>query len=143
MRSPDSLPPLAFILVIALSPQWTGAESTVYRGTDATGRTIYSDRPALSGNRQIPKRVSPEPSAARYDEAVARAESERIALQRSLLENRQPRKIVVYDPRNDTGRSVTPMQRPDAGYGPRARWDPRLPDSPVPSLERNYQYNGR
>ncbi len=137
------LPCLAVVLGIALAPQWANAESTVYKGTDPAGRTVYSDRPASTGSKPVPNRVSPEPSAARYDEAVMRAESARISVQRSYLEDRLPRKIAVYDPRGSVETGPVSLRRPDPHYRPRARWDPNLPDSPAPSLERNYRYDGR
>ena len=72
-------------------------------------------------------------------DALLRAESDRIYMQRLEAENRQPRPFTVYDPQG--------LQRPP--YAPRRypginiRLDPNLPDSPPPSLERTYLYNGR
>lgn len=131
------------LLCLALAPQAASAQSTVYRAVDTAGRAVYSDRPASAASKPVPRRVPPEPSAARYDEAVARAESERIAVLRSRAENLQPRKIVTYDPRASAAVGAESTHRQYPPYLAGRRWDARLPDSPAPSLERNYQYNGR
>ena len=77
-----------------------------------------------------------------YDVAAWRAESDREFYGRLLAERRRPVPVVIYDPR---GWQAAREQRPYAAGGMpwRSQWDPNLPNSPAPSLERNYYYNGR
>jgi hypothetical protein len=120
------------------------AGKPVYKDVDDRGRTVYSDRPTQGSSKPIRDRIPPDPGAAGYDAAQNRAESDRLTLQGVRLENLQPRRVATYDPPPGYAqhRPASPVQfRPD--YAPRSRWDPSLPPSPSPSLDRNYYYNGR
>lgn len=122
---------------IALAAQ---AESQgVYRSIDESGRVIYSDRPAGKKSEPVKPAAPSSPSRFEYDSAVMRAESDRIQMQRMEWEDRQPRPFTVYDPRGLQRPPYAPPRQP----GIHIRLDPNLPDSPAPSLERTYLYNGR
>jgi len=138
---------LACTLLLALVLEPALAERPVFKHVDEWGSTNYSDRPSRISSTAVRNHIAPELSAARYDAAVNRAESDRLALQRAYAENHRPRKIAVYDPPPGYSqhRTVSPMQAgARTSFMPaRSRWDPNLPVSPAPSLERNYYYNGR
>jgi hypothetical protein len=120
------------------------AGGPVYKDVDTQGNAIYTDRPAKASSKAITNRVAPPLSGPAYDAAVLRAESDRIALERNRLENLQPRKSVTYSAPPGYSQQPSPMPTPFEPYSPRwSRWDPNLPPSPAPSLERNYNYNGR
>ena len=143
-RAKSVRPACALLLMFVLTPAL--AERPVLKNVDAWGSTSYSDRPSRASSTPVRNRIAPEQSAARYDAAVVRAESDRLALQRTYAENGQPRKIAIYDPAPgySQSRSAWPGQAPSPARLPRrSRWDPNLPLSPAPSLERNYYYNGR
>ena len=82
-----------------------------------------------------------DPSPSQYDAAVLRAESDRLYYKRLRAGDRIPRPIVVYQPRRDVPQVTFPTDYPPHRLRP--RWDPNLPDSPAPSLERRYYYDGR
>ena len=111
----------------------------VYRSIDESGRVIYSDRPAGKKSETVKPAAPTNPSRFEYESAVMRAESERIQMQRMEWENAQPRPFTVYDPRGLQRPPYAPQRQP----GINIRLDPNLPDSPAPSLERQYLYNGR
>lgn len=133
---------MIFRSLLALAAIAIGAQAEaqgVYRSLDESGRVIYSDRPTGKQSDPVKPPTPGSPSRYEYESAVLRAESDRIYMQRLEAENRQPRPFTVYDPQG--------LQRPP--YAPRRypginiRLDPNLPDSPPPSLERTYLYNGR
>ena len=112
---------------------------SVYRSVDESGRIIYSDRPAGKTSEAVRAPKPANPSRFEYDSAVMRAESDRLQMQRMEWENMQPRPFTVYDPRGLQRPPYAPQRQP----GINIRLDPNLPDSPAPSLERTYLYNGR
>jgi hypothetical protein len=121
------------------------AERPVYRNLDDKGGVVYSDRALGPGSARVKNWKAANPSPAQYDSAVLQAQSERIYYERLRAEDRIPRPIAVYQPRRDAARAA-PLAAPLADYPPhrlRPRWDPNLPDSPAPSLERQYYYDGR
>jgi hypothetical protein len=134
-------------LLIACLLVWSAAASAqrvVYKSVDEAGNISYSDR--RSGNVDAPvKNWSPSYlSGPAYDSAVLRAESDRLYYARLLAERRQPVPVVIYDPRGwQAARS--PAIAPAGGIPWRARnrWDPYLPATPAPGLDRSYYYNGR
>jgi len=115
------------------------AAQGVYRSIDESGRVIYSDRPAGKKSETVKPATPTNPSRFEYDSAVMRAESERYQAQRMEWENRQQPSFTVYDPRGLQRPPYAPQRYP----GINIRLDPNLPDTPAPSLERNYLYNGR
>jgi len=131
--------PLVIALLLVIPPL-AQAQSTVYRNVDAEGRVTYSDKPGSGPSSKVPNRVAPEPSAAAYDTAVNRGEIERLYYERQRAGDASRRPVNIYDPRG----SATPsMPAPAAPYPYRYRYDPNLPDSPPPSSERRYYYEGR
>jgi len=111
----------------------------VYRSVDESGRIIYSDRPAGKKSEAVKSATPANPSRYEYDSAVIRAESERVHMQRLEAENSQPRPFTVYDPRGLQRPPYAPQRYPAINI----RLDPNLPDSPAPSLDRTYLYDGR
>lgn len=131
-------------LLLFLASQPVSADGPLYKSTDVAGRTIYTDHPASPDSKPVRNRMAPDPSAARYREALTGTESERILLQRSYLEDAQRRKVVIYDPPPGYLRRESPLAEPGVtSYRRVPRWDANLPPTPPPSLERNYYYNGR
>jgi len=117
------------------------ADRTVYKNVGADGKVTYSDRRSDSADTQV-RNWSPGLSGYAYDAAVLRTQSDRLYYHRLMTERHQPVPTVVYDPR------AWSQQRGGAagdpyGYSRWGGWDPNLPTSPAPSLERNYYYNGR
>jgi hypothetical protein len=115
----------------------------LYKSTDADGKVTYSDRKSGSGDTRVKNWMPANLTSPSYDAAVARSESDRIFYARLLAERRQPVPVVIYDPR---GWQEARSRAANAfiGGGPRyGAWDPNLPLSPAPSLERNYYYSGR
>jgi hypothetical protein len=128
------------LLVLASIACGSQAEAQgVYRSVDESGRIIYSDRPAGKASEPLRVPKPANPSRFEYDAAVMRAESERLQMQRMEWENMQPRPFTVFDPRGLQRPPYAPQRQP----GINIRLDPNLPDSPAPSLERTYLYNGR
>jgi hypothetical protein len=125
------------ILCLALSFAAAGAsaERPVYRNVDAGGRVTYSDRGNAESDR-VQQWTPASPGSDEYYSARARAESDERYYRQQQYEERQPRPILIYDPRGWAA------QRPPAL--PSTRWyDPNLPSSQPPSLERRYYYDGR
>jgi len=112
---------------------------SVYRSVDESGRIIYSDRPAGKKSEAVKSATPANPSRYEYESALMRAESERIHMQRLEAENSQPRPFTVYDPRGLQRPPYAPQRYPAINI----RLDPNLPDSPAPSLDRTYLYDGR
>ena len=131
------LRPVLTIAAIVLASQ--AAAEGVYRSIDESGRILYSDRPAGKLSEAVRPPTPGNPSRYEYDSAILRAESDRVHMQRLEAENRQPRPFTVYDPRGLQRPPYAPPRYP----GINIRLDPNLPDSPPPSLERTYIYNGR
>ena len=129
----------AYALVFLVPMQLAVAAGPVYKQEGERG-TVYSDRPAHLGATPIRNRVAPSLGPAGYDAAVLRAETDLLALERRYAENRVPRRIAIYDPPRG---GVQQAPQSGAPYDLRRRWDPNLPVSPAPSLERNYYYSGR
>ena len=119
------------------------AERPVYKNVDDAGRVSYSDRRAGAADHRLKNWMPANPRAYAYDAAVLRAESDREYLARLRAENRQPVPVVVYDPRGWQAARSRPGQAFIGGAPWRGGWDPNLPLSPAPSLEREYYYNGR
>src|SRR3954468_24757629 len=134
--------PMIFSSLLALGAIAFGSlaeAQSVYRSVDESGRIIYSDRPAGKTSAPVKPAMPGSPSRFEYDSAVIRAESDRIHMQRLEAENSLPRPFTVYDPRGLQRPPYAPQRPP----GINIRLDPNLPDSPPPSLERTYLYNGR
>jgi len=121
-----------------------GADRTVYKRVDAEGKVTYSDRRSGESDQRVKSWMPANPGPSTYDAAVQRAESDRVFYARLLAERRQPAPVAIYDPR---GWQAAAQARPllfDNNVLPwRGGWDPNLPLSPAPSLERNYYYDGR
>jgi hypothetical protein len=133
----------ALVLLFAMANTlFAYAESTVYRTVDANGRVTYSDQPARSGAAKVPKRVASDLSGAAYDAAVNRSEMDRLYYERQRAEDQSRRPVNIYDPRGDAS-NPGPAYAPSSPYYSRRRFDPNLPDSPPPSSERRYYYDGR
>jgi len=134
--------PMMFRSLVALGAVALGSQAEaqgVYRGVDESGRIIYSDRPAGKKSEAVKSATPTNPSRFEYESAVNRAESDRLHMQRLEAENSLPRPFTVYDPRGLQRPPYAPQRAP----GINIRLDPNLPDSPAPSLERTYLYNGR
>jgi uncharacterized protein DUF4124 len=128
--------------VFALGAVMLGSSASaegVYRTVDESGRVIYSDRPAGKKSAAVKSSATPTPSRYEYESARMRAESERLYQQRLEAENRQRPPVTVYDPRG----LQRPVAPPKTQPGVTIRRDPNLPDSPPPTTERQYNYNGR
>lgn len=118
------------------------ADRSVYKSVDAAGNVTYSDRKSRTGDTRVRNWAPANLSRYEYDIAVWRAQSDREFYGRLLAERRQPVPVVIYDPRAwQTARSQQSYTM--GGTRWRSGWDPNLPGSPAPSLERNYYYNGR
>jgi hypothetical protein len=134
----------ALVLLIAIANTACAyAQSTVYRNVDAEGKVTYSDQPARAGAAKVPKRVAPDLSAPAYDAAVNRTEMDRLYYERQRAEDQSQRPINVYDPRGGASTPGAATYAPSSPYYSRRRYDPNLPDSPPPSSERRYYYDGR
>jgi|1185.fasta_scaffold469211_1 Domain of unknown function (DUF4124) len=134
--------PMMFSSLVVLAALAVGSQAQaqgVYRSIDESGRVIYSDRPAGKKSEAVRSATPANPSRFEYESAVMRAESERIHMQRLEAENSQPRPFTVYDPRGLQRPPYAPQRYPAINI----RLDPNLPDSPPPSLDRTYLYNGR
>ena len=125
---------LCFALALAAAD--AGAERPLYRNVDADGRVTYSDRGDADSER-VQQWTPVSPDSHDYYGGRARAASDERSYWQQQHENRQPRPILIYDPR---GWAATPQS---PAY-PGTRWyDPNLPPSQPPSLERRYYYDGR
>jgi hypothetical protein len=115
----------ALVLLIAIANTACAyAQSTVYRNVDAEGKV-------------------PDLSAPAYDAAVNRTEMDRLYYERQRAEDQSQRPINVYDPRGGASTPGAATYAPSSPYYSRRRYDPNLPDSPPPSSERRYYYDGR
>lgn len=124
------------VAALALVAMAAHAERPLYRNVDADGRVTYSDRGDAESER-VQQSTPVSPDSHDYYGGRARADSDERYYQQQQYENRQPRPILIYDPR---GWATTPQQ---PAY-PGTRWyDPNLPPSQPPSLERRYYYDGR
>ena len=134
--------PILCSTVFAVAAVAVGSQAQaqgVYRSLDESGRIIYSDRPVGKKTEVVKPAAPANPSRYEYESALIRAESDRIHMQRLEAENRYPRPFTVFDPRGLQRPPYAPPRQP----GINIRFDPNLPDSPAPSLERTYLYNGR
>lgn len=111
----------------------------VCRHVDESGRVTYTDVPAGQKCEPVKMRAPANPSTYEYESARMRAESEQQQVNRLQMEERQRRPVVTYDPQ----RGHTAPPNPPRSPGLTIRTDPNLPDSPAPSAERPYYYNGR
>ena len=120
---------------LALVAATAYGQRPLYRSTDGDGRVVYSDRP--SADSETVKQWTPaNPNANEYYGARARADSDERYYWQRQYENAQPRPILIYDPRGSASRQPSAL--------PSTRWyDPNLPSSQPPSLERRYYYDGR
>lgn len=122
------------------------AERPVYRSVDANGNVVYTDRPATASAPRVKMWTPASPSALQYDAARTQAEADRVYYERLRAEDGQPRPIVIINPSSSGSAVIRPS---DQRYAPpypsfrAGRWDPNLPDSQPPSLERRYHYDGR
>jgi hypothetical protein len=123
-------------LVLALVAAAAHAQRPLYRSVGPDGRVTYSDQP--SADAESVKQWTPvSQDSYAYDGGVVRAERDALYYDRQRNEDRQARPIVTYDPRGWTAQRL-PSARPGT------RWyDPNLPPSQPPSLERRYYYDGR
>jgi hypothetical protein len=143
----DARPIAAFATLALILGGAQAADRAVYKSVDASGSVAYSDR--RSGERET--RVTnwmPGPGRYAYAEGVQRAASDRAYYARLQYENRQPAPIAVYDPRRwqaQRERAAPSQDYSDPGHaqGYSGRRDYNLPNTPSPSLERNYYFNGR
>jgi uncharacterized protein DUF4124 len=134
--------PMMIRSLVALGAIAFGAQAEaqgVYRSVDESGRVIYSDRPAGKKSEPVKPAIPTNPSRYEYESAMMRAEAERLQMQRMEWEDSRPRPFTVYDPNGLQRPPYVPPRQP----GINIRLDPNLPDSPAPSLERHYLYNGR
>jgi len=115
------------------------AERPVYRALDERGGVTYTDRPAAA---EAPVRLRPAagPRPLQSDAAVVRGASERLYLERLRIEARQPRPVLLYQPRVDPPARSTPPSQPH--WRLRNRWDPGLPDAPPASSSERRYYDG-
>lgn len=129
---------------LALFAAAAGAERSVYKSVDTAGNVTYSDRQSAPGDARVKNWTPANPSRYTYDSAVIRAESDRLYYRRLVAERRGPVPVVVYDPRGWQAARSQPADATGAMlWRSRWGWDPNLPASPPPSLERNYYYSGR
>jgi hypothetical protein len=135
--------PLFLALGLLLWAINAGAERVLYKHVDAEGKVTYSDRSSGAGDTRVKNWVPARLGRQSYDAAVMRAESDRYYYARLLAERRQPVPVAVYDPRGWQEARSRSAYAPTGGMSRRARWDPNLPVTPAPSLERNYYYGGR
>jgi hypothetical protein len=131
----------ALVIGLGVMAPAAHAERPVYRNLDDTGGVVYSDRALGPGSARVKSWKAASPSRSQYNAAVLRAESDRLYYERLRAEDRIPRPIAVYPPRHDVPQVTFPADYPPHRLRP--RWDPNLPDSPAPSLERRYYYDGR
>jgi hypothetical protein len=125
----------ALCLVLALAAAAAHAQRPLYRSVGADGRVTYSDQP--SGTAEAVKQWTPvSQDAYDYYGGRARADSDERYYLQQQYESYQPRPIVVYDPRGWASRQSP--ARPGTRF-----YDPNLPPSQPPSLERRYYYDGR
>lgn len=111
------------------------AERPLYRNVDADGRVTYSDQGSAEGER-VKQWTPVSQDAYEYYGGRARAEADERYYWQQQYENAQPRPILIYDPRGAASRQPAAL--------PGTRWyDPNLPPSQPPSLERRYYYDGR
>ncbi len=129
-------------VVLVLASGAAQGERPVYRALDECGGVTYSDRPAATAATPLKNYQSPNPSPAGYHAARLRADTERVYYERLRAEDRLPVPIVTYDPRAQPVPS-RPRLGPLPPHRLHGRWDPNLPDSPAPSLDRHYLYDGR
>src|SRR5262245_7100508 len=125
---------LCLVLALAAAAD-AGAQRPVYRSVDEDGRVTYSRQPSASGE-QVRQWTPVSPYSYDYDGAVLRAERDRLYYERQRNEDYQPRTILIYDPRGSTA-------RPPAAQPSTRNYDPNLPPSQPPTLERRYLYDGR
>ena len=132
-------------LFIASLLLWTAvasAQRAVYKNVDEAGNVSYSDRQSGNVEARV-KNWGPKPDIG-YESAVQRAESDRLYYARLLAERRQPVPVVIYDPRGwQAARSPAVAPAGELPWRARTRWDPTLPPSPAPGLDRTYYYGGR
>ena len=133
-------------VLIASLLLWTAvanAQRTVYKNVDESGSVSYSDRKSGDGDTRV-KNWGPKPGSLGYESAVLRAESDRLYYARLLAERRRPVPVVIYDPRGwQAARSPAVAPASAMPWRARSRWDPNLPPTPAPGLDRTYYYNGR
>jgi hypothetical protein len=119
------------------------AQRTIYKNVDAEGKVTYSDRKSGAADTRVKNWMRAEQGRYAYDSAVLRTESDRVYYARLLADRRYPVPVAIYDPRGWQEARSRPAYAL-TGWAPRrAYWDPNLPPSPAPSLERNYYYSGR
>jgi len=122
-------------VALALAAAAAHAQRPLYRSIGPDGRVTYSDQPTAAAE-SVKQWTPVSQHAYDYYGAQARADDDERYYRRQQYENRRPRPIVVYDPRGAAA------QRPPSL--PSTRWyDPNLPSSQPPSLERRYHYDGR
>ena len=133
--------------LIACLLLWTAAASAqraVYKSIDEAGNITYSDRKSGDGDARVKNWGPSYLSGPAYDSAVLRAESDRLYYARLLSERRQPVPVVIYDPRGwQAARTPSVAPAYEMPWRARSRWDPNLPPTPAPGLDRTYYYNGR
>ena len=132
-----------FAAALLILASGAAAERPVYKSLGTDGKVTYSDRRWESRDTPVRNWNPAHVERHAYDSAVMRAEYDRTYYARVQAERRQPVPTVVYDPR---ARGVNHGGYEDyRGYGHSryGGWDPNLPRSPAPSLERNYYYDGR
>ncbi len=137
---------LATGLLLAIVSAAALAERPVYRSVDAQGNVVYTDRPESASAPRVKMWTPANPSASQYDAARTQADADRLYYERLRAEDSQSRPIVIINPRNSGNSLIRPSEQRYAPAYPSfrtGRWDPNLPDSQPPSLERRYYYDGR
>ena len=129
---------LAMLATVALATD----RPAIYRHVDARGNVTYSDRPETKASTKVKIWAPRDPSGTEYAAALMRSESDRIYELRLQAEERRPRPVVTYLPRSPVQSSVF-VDSSNVPPRARRRWDPNLPESQPPSLERRYYYDGR
>lgn len=124
-----------FCIALAIVAADASAQRALYRNVDDEGRVTYSDR-GDAGSDRVQQWTPTSPDSHDYYGGRARADSDERYYQQQQYENRQPRPILIYDPRGWA--SQRPPELPSTRL-----YDPNLPNSQQPTLERRYYYDGR
>lgn len=133
---------LGFLLALAVLG--AAAEQPVYREVDPRGSVVYTDRPERSSAPKVKMWTPANPSPLQYDAALTQSDADRMHYERLRAEDRRPRPVLLYSPSRPGGFIAPSGSRTVPPSTPhRFRWDPSLPDSQPPTLERRYYYEGR
>lgn len=127
------------VAALILLASAAAAAQSVYKSVDESGRVVYTDRQPATKGPAAKVKTPPPVSNYDYELALLRRQTERAYSDRLHWEDRSRRPIVVYDPAG-VQQAPRPVYRAPAIN---VRRDPNLPDTPPPSNERQYYYQGR